>query len=90
MDLAALLVILRDHHHSSAALVEAGPRILESFLRAGLVDEGLAYVAATRQTRMPHTGPGALLSGFVHTRARPVGADMEHTFFRAATVSERP
>jgi diaminohydroxyphosphoribosylaminopyrimidine deaminase/5-amino-6-(5-phosphoribosylamino)uracil reductase len=90
MDLAALLVILREHHHSATAIVEAGPRLLESFLHARLVDEAVAYVAATRQTRMPRAGPGALLTGFDHIRARALGPDMEHTFFRAATVRERP
>ena len=83
MDLPALLVLLRQQHHAGTVLVEAGPRILESFLRAGLVNEAVVHVGSTRQTRSPRAGPAALLSGFEHTRARRIGPDAEHLFFQS-------
>lgn len=84
MDLAALLVLLREHHHASTLLVEAGPRLLESFLRADLVDEAVVYVGGAACTRAPRAGPGALVVGdrYQHTRARSVGPDVEHLFWR--------
>jgi diaminohydroxyphosphoribosylaminopyrimidine deaminase/5-amino-6-(5-phosphoribosylamino)uracil reductase len=47
VDLAALLRHLRAAHGASTVLIEAGPRLVGSFMRDGLVDECLVFVGPT-------------------------------------------
>ncbi len=45
VDLAGALTRLAEEHGVASVLVEAGPRVLGSFLEAGLVDEAFVHVA---------------------------------------------
>lgn len=72
VDLSALLRELFDRGHR-AALLEGGPRLAGAFLRAGLVDEVVAYLAPT----LLGDGHSALAGTGITTLSDAVAVDIE-------------
>ncbi len=92
VDLSAMLRELVTRYGTSAALVEAGPGLVGSFLSANLIDEAVVYVAplllGDEQAKSAAAGRVAesLTSGrrMELVRVKALGSDVELVYRRAA------
>jgi diaminohydroxyphosphoribosylaminopyrimidine deaminase / 5-amino-6-(5-phosphoribosylamino)uracil reductase len=79
LDLRAALETLASQYQAANVLVEAGPRLLKSFLDQGLADELVVYVGAA-----PRTFEAPEHHGFQVWRTRRLGDDVELRYRRSS------
>lgn len=77
LDLTEVLKALAAQHQSSTVLLEAGPRLLKSFLDQGLADELVVYIG-----NAPPSYAAPQFPGFELCRTKPFAGDLELKYLR--------
>ncbi len=85
LDLRAVLEALASQYQAANVLVEAGPRLLKSFMDEHLADELRVYIGQARPAGRPPSFPG-----FALMRTRRLAEDLELCYSRLPPLPTEP